>query len=218
MKFITCLSLLVLCSSCASPVRVSIDELNSIESCCASMREFNYDRADYGYTNKTKMHLGNVYSFKEGKSFYLSLEMKNKDNNYLEIITYLDGDWVPTSQVFLPKMITLDETFNIVRDIDNLNLRKGYLFASFEGETWGNIIELNSNEKYIIIYSNANSYGKPIYLDTVRDGYAYSTGGGSVVVPSTSYTDQYSKISTNGTIKLKLYNKKEYLEKISHNK
>ena len=200
--------------ACSTPVIYTVDQLNELPDCCTGYSEFEYEKTEIGFKKTTRMHLGQVFSFEEGKSFFLGLEMPGIEIKYLEVTTFHDG----STQVFWPQIMVLDENFNIVRKIENIKLIRNYQFASSNGTTWGNIFKFSGDEKYVVVYSSAKQFGKKMYIASSGNGYAYSAGGGTTIIPSTSYDHHFEDVTPNGMVKLKVLDDSMYERVVNHHK
>ena len=110
----------VFCSSCAPRYSDVMREYNLSKSEYKSCADFTYTKIEVPSLNSFDINnKSQFYEFPEGKSYFLALELPKYEKNYeIEITSYLIGDTIRSSYIFLPAIKLLDENFIETRTID----------------------------------------------------------------------------------------------------
>lgn len=192
------IGLVSLTFGCASKIPQELNLLNVTEPCCSSFKDIPYQEISAGFNEEYSMSKQQTFEFDTGKSFFKGFAIKN--GSIIEVKTHLDGDYIPTAQVYWPSFITLDDQKEVVRKFDNPSLQRVHTLMGYH--YWLGNIELLGNEKYIIIYTQDNCLGKQVFVKNINAVSGYYTSSGLVYVPDYNQDSIYSTLSPGGLIEV----------------
>ena len=174
--FILTLNLLVSCSS-TTPALLK-NTLDKSSACCDDLSKLKYTKLDYD--DGDTFHLDEsspVFQFPQGKSRFIAVELPPRPEGRklsltLRPTSYLKDKVGYRHYYFLPRMIAMDNNFNIKR---NLGIDVEALITELHVDEWVYArFELNDDERYFVIYSDPAYYGREFKFrqsDTGRSIY-----------------------------------------------
>lgn len=171
-SFIAQIAVVILVSSCASPVPRFINELANTRICCERFSDMPYEKlslkedATFAIDEKSP-----VYEFKTGKSFFKAFELPCSEQPYsISLRSYLTGFDYRTSYIFVPSVVLLNENFQIIRVIDQAHFE--FAMPGFaEGQNFNamlegfiDVVSQGAKERYMIIYMDRTLWGKKVTM------------------------------------------------------
>ena len=175
---------------CATSLNVQYQNLDSKAVCCDTYKQMTFDtNLGFKTVNLKFNQNSKVFKFKQGKSYFNALVVNGTHQNY-KVISYFSGFYV--HQYISPVILELDKNYKVIsrRELA-MHFTQGLFF---EGAHLQRNIELNKKTKYLIIYLSNIKSNRQIYIK--ESGYAYSTGGSAVVMPSVSSYENIDKSPT----------------------
>ena len=116
-------SITIILAGCAPAYKDVLIEYENAAVCCQSISEFNFQKLRMGELYSYKINNQTpAYQFDEGKSYFLAFELPEYHEPYHVFInSYTLQDWQgPKGRyLFRPQIITLDDSFQVVRRIPN---------------------------------------------------------------------------------------------------
>jgi hypothetical protein len=171
-SFIAQIAVVILVSSCASPVPRLMNDLTNARICCERFIDMPYEKlslqqeATFAIDEKSP-----VYEFETGKSFFKAFELPRNERPYsVSLRSYLVGIDYPVSYIFVPSVILLSENFQITRVIDPRHFQFAVPGLT---ETWGframlegfiHVDTQDAKERYMVIYTGRTLLGKKVTL------------------------------------------------------
>lgn len=146
-------------SGCSPGYKAVLTRYKEAPICCKSLKDVAYEGINVG-DSKIFDISGNspAFQFDTGKSFFKAFTLPTYTKPYkIHIQSYMGGDNINEAHIFVPKLIFLNEKYDIVRASDPLIF---HLEKTALSETWGlrfklegyvDVSEANRNEKYFIV-------------------------------------------------------------------
>lgn len=131
--------------------------------CCQSPKYFSYEELKLGDSKILELDENSpAFQFNTGKSYFKAYSLPSYTGPYkVSIQSYMHGSYIETAHIFVPKLIFLNERYEVVRATDVRELRIEQAALS---ETWGLRFKLvgsigvskdNSNEKFLVVTTTA---------------------------------------------------------------
>ncbi len=165
----------ILLSGCAAPYTAALQKLQDKDPCCESIAELGFEKLRLGQSLGVEMGgPSKAFNFESGKSFFASYELPYYEDSYSIVVrSFMIGDQIDKAYIFFPHMVTLDEEFNVVREIGKESFRFN---KTFMGESWGLPYKLEARiefdrdraEKYLIIMTTEEMLLMKSSIETMK--------------------------------------------------
>lgn len=192
---------LLFLTSCAPKYAEVMQNYTSSSATCNHYSDISYTPLQIPAKNSLDISSTSpMYDFDSGKSYFASFQLLSFERNYaIEITSYLMGDHIDRSYIFLPTILFLDKEFNVTRIIDE-NIFKVYKPSHSEimSETWGipkalkgkiNLTKKNDIDKYMLIYTKTKTIKNKLEEET--------TNVVPVIIPGTVMLIPFGKRNVN---------------------
>lgn len=131
--------------------------------CCQSPRDFSYEELKLGDSKMLELDDNSpAFHFITGKSYFKAFSLPSYAGPYkISVQSYMHGNYIETAHIFVPRLIFLNEKYEVVRATDPHDFR---LEQTTLSETWGlrfklvgsaDVSDKNSNEKFFIVMTTA---------------------------------------------------------------
>jgi maltose operon protein len=177
--------MLLFVSGCVSQIPSLQQGLSETPPCCTSFSQMNYTKSlDGGDINFDINERSKVYEFEVGKSYFAAVEIRPNSTEF-EITTYIVGNWIPTTHVFWPSIIFLDENHVPLRTLNSVTMRRGLNMHLIRGNIdWSANILIKPEEKYAVIYTSPRNVGHQILISNDKDDLGVRNKEFSTLGPS----------------------------------
>ncbi len=162
-RFVFKICIALVFSGCATPYNTVIKDYQDTSIRCESMHEFNFESIQIGDSKSFDLNENShAYLFDTGKSYFKAFVLPQLSYPYrVSISSYMLGDHIDLAYIFFPKVLTLNENYEVVRSTDPqiFQLKKAG-FIETAKQTWGimykikgqiSFTEKNKTEKYLVI-------------------------------------------------------------------
>lgn len=166
---------ILLLSGCAAPYTIGLQQLQDKDPCCESIAELGFEKLRLGQSLGIEMGgPSKAFNFDTGKSFFASYELPYYEDSYSIVIrSFMIGDQIDKAYIFFPHAVTLDEEFNVVRQIGKESFRLG---KTFMGESWGLPYKLEARiefdkdrgERYVMVMTTEEMLLMKSSIETMR--------------------------------------------------
>src|SRR3990172_9604712 len=151
--------ILVTASGCSGRYSKVMTHYKEARICCQSLRDIPYEDLNSGDSKILDLNEKSpAFQFDTGKSFFKAYSLPPYTSPYMiRVQSYMYGDYFDFAHIFVPRLIFLNEKYEIVRATDPWNFR---LKKADHFETWGlrykivgdiDVSEENRNEKFFIV-------------------------------------------------------------------
>lgn len=198
MKSVSIIFILLLSGCASSALETRVKDLaaskiayDKANICCASYSEMEFSTLNVKGQNKLivgkQFH---AFNFDEGKSFFRAVELPRLSYEYSLNIETWQTDTAGFASSLLsvhylkPTLLFLDENFNVVKKISELNLRYSVWLSTSGWETDIAVNEELAKSRYLIIYTHPAVVG--IRNNTTPGDLTIMAGNSFVSVPVAS--------------------------------
>jgi len=113
---------LVLLSGCATPLNEQLTHLQKATVCCKHYNEINYEKLNLPDAKKVEFKPESpAFNFESGKSFFAAYQLPPFSGPYNVTLHAYPSAGMGDSTTLRPKILLLDEAFNVTRQIDESN-------------------------------------------------------------------------------------------------
>jgi hypothetical protein len=203
MRLLTFITLTLL-SGCASHAPALNYSLAAKVVCCDSFEQIVYLNIMDGKQHKFDIDESSpAFNFPGGKSYFVAISL-GSDAKQLTLITRMVGGFIPTSYVFWPSLMFLDENYKPTRTLQQIPMRRTNDLVSLTmgGPIWIAEFPLALGERYCIAYTLRSRLDNPIPIDTPGAGYVFNGGSGPTYVPMGG--THFSTSAAGGSISMEL--------------
>ncbi len=161
MKYTILIYILLLLSGCVviPSVESKAEKLNIKQECCLGYEDIKYKKISSISGESNRMSDQLVMRFGFNKSYFLAIDLETSKT--IEVHSYSDSS-LSSNQVYWPTIILLNEGLSEVRRINFKSSREATAdnctHFGFRDIFWGKRVELNDNERYMIIYTEFNPH------------------------------------------------------------
>jgi maltose operon protein len=179
--------LLLISSSCATPLKDVITDYDKAKVCCSSLVQLPYEVTQLGQQLSFKIdNVSPAYDFPEGKSFFKAYTLPIVDSDYIiALYSYLNGvlSWSENdSHIFYPVLMFLDKDHKVLLKLSSNLMR-------YEPPSWEEpsrlegklIVPASVGARYLVIYTT-----KQLLEQRTTFSYPASTSvfmSGNIAVP-----------------------------------
>ncbi|CAG8998813.1 MAG: hypothetical protein CENE_00773 [Candidatus Celerinatantimonas neptuna] len=140
--------------------------LHSHSVCCQSYRQIDYQMAMNGVNEPISITENSpVFNFSDGKAFFAAYQVaQNKDGTKEKVNLYFDL----SQNLFLPKIIILDQDFKITSILDNSFIAKDPAYFIQQGVVNRQFVMGGSSRKYFIVYTPVSLLKQSFKVETEK--------------------------------------------------
>lgn len=153
------LTFFILFSGCSGQHSNVMTRYKEAPICCQSPKYFSYEELKPGDSKILDLDENSpAFQFDTGKSYFKAYSLPPYAGPYMiSVQSYMHGQYIETAHIFVPRLIFLNEKYEVVRATDSRDFR---LDRADLSETWGlrfkivgsiNISEENRNDKFFIV-------------------------------------------------------------------
>lgn len=150
---------LILFSGCSGLYSNVMTRYKDAPICCQSPGYFSYEELKTGDSKIIDLNENSpAFQFDTGKSYFKAYSLPPYAGPYkVSVQSYMRGQYIETAYIFVPKLIFLNEKYEVVRATDPRDFR---LERADFSETWGlrfkivgsiDVSQENMNEKFFIV-------------------------------------------------------------------